>query len=160
MEIIILSFSSLSEKYCCYQWGPASNWSRVMTFMIGFLSQISTTSDMFSKLRLENCKKWRQQLEPSKQATSVPSGPCDWLTADDYKFVLDVNLSGMIAVTLSVLPCVQVGRGGIQWKPEVKLWAETLLFLPLVAPSGEWYGRPFLPVKKIEKRKKKPHCKS
>ncbi|XP_075873683.1 retinol dehydrogenase 16-like [Nelusetta ayraudi] len=46
-------------------------------------------------------------------ATSVPSAPCDWLNPDDYKSVLDVNLNGVIAVTLSVLPLVKKARGRV-----------------------------------------------
>ncbi|XP_054636600.1 retinol dehydrogenase 7-like [Dunckerocampus dactyliophorus] len=44
---------------------------------------------------------------------SVPSAPCDWLTIDDYKFMLDVNLNGVIAVTLSVLPLIKQARGRV-----------------------------------------------
>lgn len=44
---------------------------------------------------------------------AVPSGPCDWHTVDDYKFMLDVNLNGMIGVTLSVLPLIKKARGRV-----------------------------------------------
>ncbi|KPP58521.1 Retinol dehydrogenase 3-like [Scleropages formosus] len=44
---------------------------------------------------------------------SVPSAPCDWLTIEDYKSMLDVNLSGVIAVTLSVLPLIKKARGRV-----------------------------------------------
>ncbi|XP_044044206.1 retinol dehydrogenase 7-like isoform X2 [Siniperca chuatsi] len=44
---------------------------------------------------------------------AVPSGPCDWLTVDDYKLMLDVNLNGVIAVTLSVLPLIKKARGRV-----------------------------------------------
>uniref|UniRef100_A0A3Q3W2A4 Dehydrogenase/reductase (SDR family) member 9 n=1 Tax=Mola mola TaxID=94237 RepID=A0A3Q3W2A4_MOLML len=44
---------------------------------------------------------------------SVPSAPCDWLTIDDYKSMLDVNLNGLIAVTLSVLPLIKKARGRV-----------------------------------------------
>ncbi|KAM8722636.1 retinol dehydrogenase 16-like [Acanthopagrus schlegelii] len=44
---------------------------------------------------------------------SVPSAPCDWLTIDDYKYMLDVNLNGVIAVTLSVLPLIKKARGRV-----------------------------------------------
>ncbi|XP_036947515.1 retinol dehydrogenase 16-like [Acanthopagrus latus] len=44
---------------------------------------------------------------------SVPSAPCDWLTIDDYKHMLDVNLNGVIAVTLSVLPLIKKARGRV-----------------------------------------------
>ncbi|XP_068446533.1 retinol dehydrogenase 7-like [Clinocottus analis] len=44
---------------------------------------------------------------------SIPSAPCDWLTIDDYKPMLDVNLNGVIAVTLSVLPLIKKARGRV-----------------------------------------------
>ncbi|XP_028256689.1 retinol dehydrogenase 7-like [Parambassis ranga] len=44
---------------------------------------------------------------------SVPSAPCDWLTIDDYKSMLDVNLNGVISVTLSVLPLIKKARGRV-----------------------------------------------
>ncbi|XP_076004895.1 retinol dehydrogenase 7-like [Genypterus blacodes] len=44
---------------------------------------------------------------------AVPSAPCDWLTADDYKSMLDVNLNGVIGVTLSVLPLIKKARGRV-----------------------------------------------
>ncbi|KAJ8406009.1 hypothetical protein AAFF_G00308970 [Aldrovandia affinis] len=44
---------------------------------------------------------------------SVPSANCDWLTFEDYKSMLDVNLNGVIAVTLSVLPLIKKARGRV-----------------------------------------------
>ncbi|KAI1898359.1 hypothetical protein AGOR_G00071510 [Albula goreensis] len=44
---------------------------------------------------------------------SVPSANCDWLTIEDYKSMLDVNLNGVIAVTLSVLPMIKKARGRV-----------------------------------------------
>lgn len=44
---------------------------------------------------------------------SLPSGPTDWLTTDDYKSMLAVNLFGVIDVTLSVLPLVKKARGRV-----------------------------------------------
>ncbi|KAI1899538.1 hypothetical protein AGOR_G00062820 [Albula goreensis] len=44
---------------------------------------------------------------------SVPSAPCDWLTIEDYKSMLNVNLNGVIAVTLSVLPLIKKARGRV-----------------------------------------------
>ncbi|XP_066544006.1 dehydrogenase/reductase SDR family member 9 [Amia ocellicauda] len=44
---------------------------------------------------------------------SVPSGPCDWLTIDDYRQMLDVNLMGVIEVTMSVLPLIKKARGRV-----------------------------------------------
>lgn len=44
---------------------------------------------------------------------SIPSAPCDWLTLSDYKPMLDVNLNGVIGVTLSVLPLIKKARGRV-----------------------------------------------
>lgn len=44
---------------------------------------------------------------------SVPTAPCDWLNIDDYKSMLEVNLLGVIAVTLSVLPLIKKARGRV-----------------------------------------------
>ncbi|CAJ1079342.1 dehydrogenase/reductase SDR family member 9 isoform X2 [Xyrichtys novacula] len=42
-----------------------------------------------------------------------PSGPNDWLTIDDHKSMLAVNLVGLIDVTLSVLPLIKKARGRV-----------------------------------------------
>lgn len=44
---------------------------------------------------------------------SVPSAPSDWLTIEDYRGMLEVNLNGVIAVTLSVLPLIKKARGRV-----------------------------------------------
>ncbi|XP_047456660.1 dehydrogenase/reductase SDR family member 9 [Mugil cephalus] len=44
---------------------------------------------------------------------SVPSGPTDWLTIDDFKKMLAVNLTGVIDVTLSVLPVIKKAKGRV-----------------------------------------------
>ncbi|XP_061548898.1 dehydrogenase/reductase SDR family member 9 isoform X2 [Phycodurus eques] len=44
---------------------------------------------------------------------AVPSAPTDWLTIDDYKGMLAVNLVGVIDVTLSVLPLIKKARGRV-----------------------------------------------
>lgn len=44
---------------------------------------------------------------------STPSAPTDWLTIEDYKRMLAVNLTGVIDVTLSVLPLVKEARGRV-----------------------------------------------
>lgn len=44
---------------------------------------------------------------------SVPSAPCDWLTIEDYTHMLNVNLNGVIAVTLSILPLIKKARGRV-----------------------------------------------
>ncbi|XP_077436067.1 retinol dehydrogenase 7-like [Vanacampus margaritifer] len=44
---------------------------------------------------------------------SVPGAPTDWLTVEDYKSMLAVNLVGLIDVTLSVLPLIKKARGRV-----------------------------------------------
>lgn len=44
---------------------------------------------------------------------AVASAPADWLTLQDYKATLDVNLYGVIGVTLSVLPLIKKARGRV-----------------------------------------------
>ena len=44
---------------------------------------------------------------------SLPSGPTDWLTIEDYKPMLAVNLCGVINVTLSVLPLIKKAKGRV-----------------------------------------------
>ncbi|XP_061871515.1 retinol dehydrogenase 16-like [Colius striatus] len=44
---------------------------------------------------------------------SVPTGPNEWLTKDDFTKVLNVNLLGLIEVTLSLLPLVRRARGRV-----------------------------------------------
>ncbi|XP_066503442.1 retinol dehydrogenase 16-like isoform X2 [Hoplias malabaricus] len=44
---------------------------------------------------------------------SLPTGPCDWMTLKDYRSVLEVNLDGVIGVTLSVLPLIKKARGRV-----------------------------------------------
>ncbi|NWT06202.1 RDH16 dehydrogenase, partial [Mionectes macconnelli] len=42
-----------------------------------------------------------------------PSGPNEWLTKDDFVKVLDVNLVGLVEVTLSLLPLLRRARGRV-----------------------------------------------
>ncbi|XP_028607971.1 retinol dehydrogenase 16-like [Grammomys surdaster] len=44
---------------------------------------------------------------------SIPSGPNEWMKKQDFATVLDVNLLGMIEVTLSMLPLVRMARGRV-----------------------------------------------
>ncbi|XP_068165592.1 retinol dehydrogenase 7-like [Antennarius striatus] len=44
---------------------------------------------------------------------AIPTAPHDWLVIDDYKSMLDVNLLGVISVTLSVLPLIKKARGRV-----------------------------------------------
>ncbi|KAM9514605.1 retinol dehydrogenase 16-like [Guaruba guarouba] len=45
--------------------------------------------------------------------TAVPSAPNEWLSKDDFLKVINVNLIGLIEVTLSVLPLVRRARGRV-----------------------------------------------
>ncbi|XP_053351822.1 retinol dehydrogenase 16-like isoform X2 [Clarias gariepinus] len=44
---------------------------------------------------------------------SQPSGPTEWMVLDDFKKMLNVNLLGVIAVTLSVLPFIKKAKGRV-----------------------------------------------
>ncbi|NXK15022.1 RDH16 dehydrogenase, partial [Herpetotheres cachinnans] len=44
---------------------------------------------------------------------AIPVAPNEWLTKDDFVKVLDVNLVGLIEVTLSLLPLVRRARGRV-----------------------------------------------
>lgn len=43
----------------------------------------------------------------------IPAAPNEWLTKEDFLRVLDVNLVGMVEVTLSLLPLVRKAQGRI-----------------------------------------------
>ncbi|XP_040395275.1 retinol dehydrogenase 16-like [Cygnus olor] len=44
---------------------------------------------------------------------AIPTAPNEWLSKDDFVKVLDVNLVGLIEVTLSLLPLVRRARGRV-----------------------------------------------
>lgn len=44
---------------------------------------------------------------------SLPIGPVDWLRLEDFVKVLDVNLLGVVGVTLQFLPLLKKGRGRV-----------------------------------------------
>lgn len=44
---------------------------------------------------------------------ALPSGPTDWLTIEDYKAMLAVNLCGVVDITLSVIPLIKKARGRV-----------------------------------------------
>ncbi|NWS64393.1 RDH16 dehydrogenase, partial [Chunga burmeisteri] len=44
---------------------------------------------------------------------AIPTAPNEWLTKDDFVKVLEVNLVGLIEVTLSLLPLVRRARGRV-----------------------------------------------
>ncbi|NXQ65026.1 RDH16 dehydrogenase, partial [Anthoscopus minutus] len=43
----------------------------------------------------------------------IPTAPNEWLTKEDFVKVLDVNLVGLVEVTLSLLPLVRRARGRV-----------------------------------------------
>lgn len=43
----------------------------------------------------------------------VPAAPNEWLTKDDFLKILNVNLIGLIEVTLSLLPLIRKTRGRV-----------------------------------------------
>lgn len=43
----------------------------------------------------------------------LPSGPNEWLTKEDFVKVINVNLVGLIEVTLNMLPMVKKARGRV-----------------------------------------------
>ena len=45
--------------------------------------------------------------------TAIPTAPNEWLTKDDFVKVLDINLVGLIEVTLSLLPLVKRAQGRV-----------------------------------------------
>ncbi|XP_015471116.1 retinol dehydrogenase 16-like [Parus major] len=44
---------------------------------------------------------------------AIPTGPNEWLTKQDFLKVLDVNLIGVVEVTLSLLPLLRRARGRV-----------------------------------------------
>lgn len=44
---------------------------------------------------------------------SVPIGPTEWMKLEDFTKVLDVNLMGVIEVTLQFLPLIKKARGRV-----------------------------------------------
>lgn len=44
---------------------------------------------------------------------AIPTAPNEWLSKDDFVKVINVNLIGLIEVTLSVLPLVRRARGRV-----------------------------------------------
>ena len=44
---------------------------------------------------------------------SVPTAPNEWLTKHDFMKILDVNLLGLLEVTLSLLSLVRKARGRV-----------------------------------------------
>ncbi|XP_023978772.1 retinol dehydrogenase 16-like [Physeter macrocephalus] len=49
----------------------------------------------------------------NKAGISMPTAPNEWLTKENFMKILDVNLLGVIEVTLSLLPLVRKARGHV-----------------------------------------------
>ena len=49
----------------------------------------------------------------NKADISMPTAPSEWLTEQNFMKILDVNLLGVIEVTLSLLPLVRKARGRV-----------------------------------------------
>uniref|UniRef100_A0A6I8NGC8 Retinol dehydrogenase 16 n=1 Tax=Ornithorhynchus anatinus TaxID=9258 RepID=A0A6I8NGC8_ORNAN len=66
-----------------------------------------------------------------------PVTPNEWLTKEDFAKVLDVNLLGLIDVTLNPLPLVKRARGIPQWprRGVAGRWRSSHLPHPLLPPS-------------------------
>ncbi|XP_024592518.1 retinol dehydrogenase 16-like [Neophocaena asiaeorientalis asiaeorientalis] len=66
----------------------------------------------------------------NKADISMPTAPSEWLTEQNFMKILDVNLLGVIEVTLSLLPLVRKARGRdvniSSVGPGVSLWWELL----------------------------------
>ncbi|KAG7259656.1 hypothetical protein CRUP_030857 [Coryphaenoides rupestris] len=44
---------------------------------------------------------------------ATPAAPWDWLSFEDYRGMMEVNMDGVVAVTLSVLPLIKRARGRV-----------------------------------------------
>ncbi|KAM3844094.1 retinol dehydrogenase 16-like [Vipera latastei] len=44
---------------------------------------------------------------------SIPTGPNEWLTKEDFKKILDINLLGLIDVTIHMIPLLRKAKGRI-----------------------------------------------
>ena len=90
---------------------------------------------------------------------SIPSGPNEWLNKEDFAKILNVNLLGVIEVTLSMLPLVRKARGRVVnvssilgrvsfsgggyciSKYGVEAFSDSLRYLPgLTVPEGSLLG--------------------
>uniref|UniRef100_A0A8B9T1I9 RDH16 dehydrogenase n=1 Tax=Anas platyrhynchos TaxID=8839 RepID=A0A8B9T1I9_ANAPL len=77
---------------------------------------------------------------------AIPAAPNEWLSKDDFVKVLDVNLVGLIEVTLSFLPLVRRARGRVVNVASVM--GRVAFFGGGYCPSKYWCGarremRPF-----------------
>ncbi|XP_028607969.1 retinol dehydrogenase 16 [Grammomys surdaster] len=73
-------------------------------------SESIVTATQWVKERVGNRGLWGLV---NNAGTSVPSGPNEWMNKQNFASILDVNLLGMIEVTLSMLPLVRKARGRV-----------------------------------------------
>ena len=72
------------------------------------LSRVLTCSDLFSLV--SSAGLWGLVNNAGR---SVPIGPPEWMQLEDFTKVLDVNLVGVIEVTLQFLPLLKKARGRV-----------------------------------------------
>ncbi|XP_062979198.1 17-beta-hydroxysteroid dehydrogenase type 6-like [Elgaria multicarinata webbii] len=81
----------------------------------------TTILDVTSTENVEAATKWTKSCIGNKglwglvnnAGICVPSGPNEWMTKDDFAKVINVNLLGLIDVTLHLLPLVRKARGRV-----------------------------------------------
>lgn len=44
---------------------------------------------------------------------SLPMGPSEWMTVEDFRSILKVNMDGVIAMTMTFLPLIKKAHGRI-----------------------------------------------
>ncbi|KAF7240301.1 Retinol dehydrogenase 7 [Varanus komodoensis] len=79
----------------------------------------TTVLDVTSTESVAAATEWTKQCVGNKglwglvnnAGTSDPAAPNEWLTKDDFAEVININLLGMIDVTLHMLPLVKKARG-------------------------------------------------
>lgn len=73
-----------------------------------------------NSIKLFSAAKWRSCFYllglwglVNNAGRSVPIGPTEWMRLEDFKQVLDVNLMGLIDVTLQCLPLLKKAKGRV-----------------------------------------------
>ncbi|XP_030324088.1 retinol dehydrogenase 16-like [Calypte anna] len=85
--------------------------SRLQTVLLDVTSSESiATATTWVKERVGNQGLWGLV---NNAGVSVPTAPNEWLTKEDFAKILDVNLLGLIDVTLNLLPLVKQARGRV-----------------------------------------------
>ncbi|XP_053311671.1 retinol dehydrogenase 7-like isoform X2 [Spea bombifrons] len=81
----------------------------------------TTTLDVTDTESVSSAAKWVATIVGDKglwglvnnAGIGVPSGPSEWLTKDDFLKVLEVNLLGLIDVTIKMLPLIRKSKGRV-----------------------------------------------